>query len=148
MNLYEKFATNEDAERTGIVLDLGEGVTITVRRAGGRNAAYQRVLEAKVKPYRRQIDLGTLDPELNRRLIIEAYAEAVVLGWSGVTDRAGKALAFSRDNFIKVMSDLPDLFGVIVDEAGRAANFRAAEIEETAAVLGKGSSGTSSGAKA
>lgn len=148
MNIYQTFATDQLAEKNGITLDLGDGVTIAIRRAGGHNAAFARVLEAKSKPYRRQIDLGTLDPDLNRRLMVEVYADTIALGWTGITDRSGTELPFTRDNFIAVMTDLPDLFALVTEEANRLANFRAADIEETASALGNGSSGISNGAKA
>jgi len=120
---YSLFATDNKLETDGITLDYG-AFKIRIARAGGANRKFQQVLEAKLKPHRRQIQTETLADELAHRLIIEAYAEAVLLGWDGVVDAAGQPLAFTRDNAIRLMTDLPDLFRDVQEQATKAALFR------------------------
>jgi hypothetical protein len=141
MSLYKKFATDENAEAgEGIVLDYGDGVKIRIHRAGGGNKAFARILEAKTKPYRRQIDNGTIDQDVMRRLMAEIYAKSVIIGWEGVTDEDDHPLAFTEENVVKVLLDLPDLFRDIQEAASNAALFRA---DANAAV--EGNSSTPSG---
>lgn len=129
---YEAFETDPNLEcGEGVRLDYG-GFSITVHRAGGGNHRFLRVLEAKLKPHRRQLQAGTLDEELARGLLIEAYAEAVVVGWSGVEDRDGRPMAFTRENVIKLLTDLPELFRDVQEQAQGLANFRRAQREEAA----------------
>ncbi|MCQ8781722.1 hypothetical protein [Mangrovibrevibacter kandeliae] len=111
MNLYEQFSTDQDAESgRGISLRYGEGINITIHRAGGANRKFLRRYEAKTKPYTRQIQNGTMDEEVSRQLMAELYAETVIVGWEGVTDREGNPLQFNVENATKLLLDLPELF--------------------------------------
>lgn len=128
---YTQFETDAALETEGVVLDYGE-FRIRIARAGGANKKFAKVLEAKLKPYRRQIANDTLDEEVARRIQIEAYADAIVLGWDDMKGRDGKPLAFSRDNCIRLFNDLPDLFADVREQSAKVALFRREEIEEAA----------------
>ena len=58
-------------------------------------------------------------------MLAEVYADAVIVGWSGVKDEAGKEMAFSRENVIKLLTDIPELFRDIQQQANLVSNFRA-----------------------
>lgn len=120
---YALFSTDTALESSGITLDYGS-FRIQIARAGGANRKFAQVLEAKLKPHRRQIQTETLADEVAHRLIVEAYAEAVILGWDGVVDAAGQPLPFTRDNTVRLMTDLPDLFRDVQEQATKAALFR------------------------
>jgi len=126
---YAMFATSTEIERGGVLLDYG-AFKIRIARAGGANRKFASVLEAKLKPYRRQIQTESMDDEVATRLIIEAYAESVVIDWEGVVDGAGTPLPFAKENVIKLFTDLPDLFRDVQEQATKASLFRAAEVEE------------------
>ena len=131
-NLYELFETDNTLETEGIWYTFDKDTKFLLARAGGANTRFTKVLEAKTRPYRRQIDNGTIDNDLGNQLLIEAFSEAVVLGWSGVTDKAGKEMKYSVANCVKLLTDLPDLFTELREEATRVANFRNEEIEADA----------------
>ncbi len=128
-SIYRKFKTDSTVETEGVVLDYGDGVRIRVARAGGANKAYLKAIERLSRKYRRQIQLDVLDEETARRLLREIYAETVVLGWEGVTDEAGEPMPFTRENCVKLLTDLPDLFADVQAQAANAALFKA-EIDE------------------
>lgn len=137
MSLYKTFKTDENIERTGVVLEYGlnskgQPIQIRIARAGGNNARYNKTLEVKTKPYRRQIQNETLDDVIGRRVFREVYAEAVILGWDGVEDAEGNPMPFTKDNCIKLLTDLPDLFDDIREQAQKAALFRAEILENDA----------------
>lgn len=115
-NPYELFDTNKDHERKGVELDYGD-FQITVARAGGDNRAYNKLLEAKTKPIRRALAAGQVDPKRTTAIMREVFAETVVLGWSGVTDKKGKKMAFSTKNVVTLFTDLPDLFQDVMSQA-------------------------------
>lgn len=132
-SIYDLFATDPKAEAgEGLVLDYGAFGRITIRRAGGANRAFARTLEARLRPYRRQMQAGTLDEAVAERLLAEVYAETVLLGWEGIRGRDGQEIAFSASAAAKLLTDLPELFRDIQEQAQKAANFRAAELAETA----------------
>lgn len=138
MSLFSQFQTDQTAETDGIDLDYGvdnstgEQIKIRIARAGGSNAKFAKLWDQKSKPYRRQIQTETLDNATAERLIHEVYAEAVVLGWSGVYDRDGNKLDYTVANCVKLFKDLPELFNDIRHVATNINAFRVEEREEDA----------------
>jgi hypothetical protein len=115
-------------------------------RAGGSNHAFKKLLQAKLKPYRHQMDNETMDEKVSEAILREVYAHTVVLGWeSKVSDDPtpdgtweawletpnGKT-PFSPEACVKVLTDLPELFRDIQSMANKAANYRKLEQEEDA----------------
>jgi len=130
MSLYNTFETDKSLERDGIVLDYGfnsknQPIQIRIARAGGANTKFAKVLEQKMKPYKRAIANDTMDNKVAEKLLVEAYADAVILGWEGVEDREGSPLEYNRDNVVKVLTDLPDLFIDIQQQSQKSALYRA-----------------------
>lgn len=135
MSLYKQFKTDDNLERTGILLQYGvnerngEPITIRVARAGGSNSAYLKKIEAKVKPFRRQIQNETIEKPVVDKMLRETYAESVVLGWENVDDKQGNPLPFTVQNCIQLFEELPDLFTDVQEQAQKAALFRADVLE-------------------
>lgn len=130
MSLYKQFKTDASVEKQGVLLQYGtnsKGLPITIRvaRAGGANDAYARLLESRLKPLRRQIANDTAQKSALLTIVREVFAETVVLGWEGVEDAAGNALAFSKSAAVQLFTDLPDLFDDVQEQAQRSALFRA-----------------------
>lgn len=137
--LYEMFSTDKAAEaENGIDLDFGRGVVVTIRRAGGANERYERVARRVFKPYQAQIDADTLPREMGVKLLARIYAEAVVIGWRGVTGPDGKPIEFTVDNCIRIFTDLPEFFSAVKRQAESAASFRRQAIEADKEALGNG----------
>ena len=133
MSFYTQYNTDENLENgQGVDLDYGDCGTITIHRAGGTNKKYAKVASAKLKPFSRQIKMGTADAEAIRKVMVEIYADSVIVGWKGVKDAEGKPMKFSRENVIKLMNDLPDLFDDIQDQADKISLFRKEQAEEIA----------------
>lgn len=137
MSLYAQFGTDKNLESTGILLQYGQNsqgkdICIRIARAGGSNKQYQKRMEALVKPYRRQIQNETISNDVMEKLVQQAFAETVVLGWENVEDKDGKPMEFTVDNCLNLFKDLPDLFKDIQDQAQRSALFKA-EVLETEA---------------
>lgn len=130
MSLYKQFKTDSKLEKEGILLQYGtnskgKDILIRVARAGASNDAYVKRMEAKVKPHRRLIQNETIERAVLIGIIREVFAETVVLGWEGVEDENGNELPFTKENCIKLFTDLPDLFEDVQEQAQKAALFRA-----------------------
>ena len=137
MSLYKQFKTDGSLEKEGILLEYGtnskdEPICIRIARAGGANAQYAKRMEARVKPYRRQIQNETLDNEVAEKITKEVYAKAVVLGWTGVEDENVKEMEFSFENCMKLFDDLPDLWTDIQQQSTKSALFHADILEQDA----------------
>ena len=123
MNLYQRFKTNSDLEgKKGVVLDYGEGVKITILRAGGSNRKYQQILREKLMASGRK--LASMTDDESERGMIEVYADAVIVAWEGVKDEEGNEVPFTRENVVKIMTDLPELFADVQRAAGAFELFR------------------------
>lgn len=132
MSLYKQFKTDSVSETKGVRLEYGD-FRVTVARAGGGNKNFAKVLDRKSKPYRSQIRLETLDPDVGRRIMAETYAESVITNWetlvegewkAGVEGPDGALLPFTAKNVAATLEALPDLFGDIQEQAGKVALFR------------------------
>lgn len=130
-NLYEMFGTDEALEKNGIALTYGDA-TIVVARAGGANAKFQKVGEQKMRPFRAQVQQGIMDNETATKLLAEAYSEAVILGWENVKDADDNDIEFTKENVVKLLLDLPDLFSDIQTQCQMVVNFLTTVREEDA----------------
>lgn len=132
MSLYKKFKTDSRVENEGIWIDFGESGRIRIARAGGSNGPFVRAMERVHREYRKQIQLDVLDAKKSVDLLVQVYADTVVLGWEGVTGEDGKPLPFNRENCAKLLRDLPDLFRELQEHAGSMALFRESILEQDA----------------
>ncbi len=132
-NVYKEFGTNQEQEQEGVWIKYGDAedsYEIKLARAGGNNKRFAKVLERKSRPHRRKLETNTAPAGLAERLLIETFAETVVLDWKNVDGPDGEPFLFSKKNCIKLFNDLPDLFAMIRDEAQAAVNYQSAELEE------------------
>jgi hypothetical protein len=140
---YKLFANDKSTEQEGILINYGD-FRLRIARAGGANQKFRRLLQAKLKPYRHQIDNDTMDEAVSEQLLRAAYAEAVILGWESRVETNGVEtwepwletpdgrVEYSTAACVKVLNDLPELFRDVQTMAGKSANFRRAEEEEDA----------------
>ena len=110
MNLYKTYKASDDMEKQGIDLQYGADCKIRIARAGGSNSRFVKLLGDKLKPYRRQIDNGTMDDKVAEKIMAEVYADTVILGWSGVDDADGNRLEFNRENCVLATTALVSCF--------------------------------------
>ena len=121
---YDLFATDTALEVSkGIDLDYGD-FAITIRRAGGQNRKFSSLFTQKMKPYNKQLQNGTLSEDVQKKILIDLCAEAIVIGWRGVKDADGQEMPFTRENCVKLFTDLPDLFLEVFEQAQKFSNFR------------------------
>ena len=129
MSMYKNFKTDPDLERKGIVIDYGD-FRVTTARAGGANKKFAKLLAARTKPHARAIQTDTMDPELALELLRRVYAEAIVLNWEtkvngefkvGIEPEDGseKLLPFNSDNVELTLTNLPDIFTDLQDQASK-----------------------------
>lgn len=133
MSLYEMYETDAALEKDGFWHPVNKKIKFLLARAGGTNLNFSKAMEQKTRAHRGRggaFEDDKVDVELATDLMQEAFAETVILGWEGVTDKKGKKVAYSPATAVKLMKDLPDLFVELRDAAGKAANFRVEQIEE------------------
>lgn len=131
-NLNNIFETDEIAEQEGFELEVYEGdtvVKIMLARAGGANKKFATRLQARLKPYKRKIDLGQMDDEIAEDILTRTISETLVLGWTGVLDENDEEVPCNKENAYALLSALPGLRDLIYEEAQRISNFQSVERE-------------------
>ena len=135
--LFKAYKTDAVAEVDGVDIEFfdaqnedGTIPTFKVSRLGKSNKKYTKALEVATRPYRRQIELGVLKPEVSEKIFMDVFCTTILIGWKNVIGEDGTPLKYSKDNAIKLMTALPDLYERIQSEASIASNFRDASLEE------------------
>jgi len=141
MSMYEKFKTDPDLERGGIIIDYGD-FRVTVGRAGGANKKFAKLLASRTKPHNRAIQTDTMDPDLALEILRRVYAETIVLNWETKVDgkfkvgieaeEGDKPLPFNADNVELTLKNLPDIFMDLQEQASKMALFLASIQEANA----------------
>lgn len=150
MGLKNQFKTDPSLETNGITIDYGDA-KILIARAGGANKKYARILEQKTKPFRRAIAVGAFDNDRSNLLLMQVYADTVILNWETNTgseaepvwtkgidaEDAGMEsqedlLPVTPENILKVFINLNDLFFDIQQQAQIGSLFRV-ELNEAVA---------------
>ncbi len=129
-SIYELFETDSTMEQQGVVVDFGPYGRFKVARASGNNIKYAQSFQKHNRPYQKMQRRGTMPEELARQVLAKVYAESILLDWEGVIGRDGKNIPFSKENAIKVMLDLPDLFTQIIAESQNAESYRKEYVED------------------
>jgi len=128
MNPYQMFETDENLETSGIWIDYGS-FKFKIARAGGSNEKYRRLLQNRMKPYRRQVQTETMSEEKASEILLGTFVDSVLLGWEGVTDREGNPLEYNRENALKLFTDLRELFLDLQTQSQKVSLFRKMEVE-------------------
>lgn len=135
MSLFEQFETNVQKETVdGVEVKYGANAdgsvpTFRVLRRGPSNQRYTKALERESAPYRRLLELGTLDAKIQERVMRRVFCSSVLLSWSYVQTKDEKDIPFTVENAIKLMEQLPDLYYDLVAQADKASSFRLESLE-------------------
>ena len=140
LDLKTEYGTDENLERDGARMEIGEGASILVARLG--NPAFQAAYQRVPRGIRNLAASGRLPQGKGAELISNLMAKTIVQGWEGLLDN-GKPLAYSEDNARDVLIRYKDLRDAVWEFAEDAQNYRDDELEQEAKNFGK-SSGTNS----
>jgi hypothetical protein len=130
---FHAFEMDEQRERNGIEFDTPWG-TFTLARAGGSNKRFKTRFNELTAPYRiRGIEIEEImSDEESKKVLVQCYAETVVLDWREVNDKDGNPIPFSVENAVALFSKFDDLFSIVMQAAQKMSLFRAKVQEEDA----------------
>lgn len=128
-NLYKLYKTDPVLEREGVDFRFDDAI-LRIARAGGANTKFVRALAEKTKHLRRAIELDALDDSEGTQILREVFVDTILVGWEGVKDEEGNPLEFTRDNAIKLLTDLPDLMKDLQQFASSIANYRRERVND------------------
>lgn len=136
--LRDKFKASPKLESEGVVRDFGY-CRITIARAGGSNQKFNAIIERIGKEHQRAIANDLLGAERSRQIMIDAYAQAVILNWEtnigtetepvwkvGIEpeNEGDELLPFNEANVKATFIEMPDLFRECVEVASGLQFFR------------------------
>lgn len=140
MSLYSNFQTDPNLEKGGVWIDYGT-FRVLLAFAGGANKRYLSMMDKKFKPLRQAIQAGTLDNDRAQKMLMELYAEAVIIDWEtihedkpqrGIEGPSGELLPFTVENVKMTFANLPNLFLDLKTQSELISNFRIRELEAEA----------------
>lgn len=122
------FKVDQDKAQEGVWCDLGDA-RLKVARYG--NKKFQDALKNAMAPYKRLAEQGRLNDDIAEKILINAIAKYVLLGWENLTID-GKGVNYSYDNAVKILSnpEYKDFREVVVSMSQEVDLFRKEEVEE------------------
>lgn len=141
MSLSKQFKTDTTKEVDGVAIEFGANAdgtvpTFWISRMSKANVAYTKALDKATRPYRRAMDLGTLDNDVAERIFAEVFATTVLRGWDNVqlSDVTGEEsdtgfAPFNKENVLALFKRLPELYDDLQAQAKSAALFKTESIE-------------------
>jgi len=137
MSLHAQFKTDTAKEQAGVEVVYGPNKdgsvpTFILSRAGKSNKAYGKMLEARTRPYRRQMDLGTMNNAVAEDIFLDVFVATVLKGWQNVQNEGGTDIPFSADAAKSLFKELPELYEDLQEKSKQASLFRDASVEEEA----------------
>ena len=127
MDIDSAFA-NPEVEKEGVWVDYRDGSKVKVARIGNPN--FTRLQDAKLKAHRRKQRAGTMESELETRLLCEVIAKTILLDWKGFTE-AGKEFKYSESRAFNLLVERIDFRNEIVEFATSEENFHRGEQEDS-----------------
>lgn len=104
-----------------------QGARFLVAHAG--NSKFQRTMARLQKPFRRKLERNEMDPADQKRILIQALGEAILLGWDGVKDASENDVPFSRDMAVKALSNDEGFREFVMETSMDMENFKLEEAE-------------------
>lgn len=127
---------DETAEREGRWVEFDDETAFLVAR--WMNPSHRAYIQRAVKPYIKKHRRSELAQEVADRIEIQGMAECILLGWRGLK-RAGKEVAFSKGEALKILNDPTQSWLVewLQAEAQDLAAYQAEALEEAVENVGK-----------
>lgn len=131
MNIFDAF--ENDLVDEAKTFPLSETASIKLMPTGGDKA--KRAFEKLMEPYSVRLNSGgKLTKDENTQLNARYFANHIIKGWEGITDRDGKAIKFSPKAAEELLSDpkLERFFLLIIKIASDDESFAAVREEDDA----------------
>ena len=137
MSLFKQFATDAKKEAEGVRISYapnsdGSIPTFIIARMGKSNKKYSKALEVATRPYRRQMELGTLANETAEAIFLKVFVDTILLGWEFVQDENEIFMDCKKENAIRLFEKLPELYEDLQKQANSVVLFRNEALEDEA----------------
>ena len=93
------------------------------------NAKFQRTMARLQKPFRRKIEKGEMDPVDQKKVLIQAISESILLDWKGVDGDDGQPAQYDRKLGQKLLANDESFREFVMEFAMDLQNFKDEEME-------------------
>jgi len=104
-----------------------QGSNFKIAYAG--STRFARVKDRIEKPHRRMIEKGMVDPGDQKKWLIQALGEAILLDWNGVYDEDGNQVPYSKAAAVQALTNSEDFREFVMTFSMELANFREVQKE-------------------
>lgn len=123
LNIYEMFASSEDAAENGKWFDFGPDMKVKVRRFKSKKS--RKVREELEAPYKRVSQFGAQMPdEVQEAIGTQHVAHGLIADWKGVVGKDGAEIPYSKAAALKLCSELPEFRDAIANISVSLDNYR------------------------
>lgn len=127
LDLFAEFATNEDAEVTGVKQEF-KGVTFLIARSGNRE--YGKLLTKLINKNQRVLDgKDAAADAMSDKIMVEVIAKTILKGWEGNIVYKGEPMPYSVENAKTVLTH-KDFRAQIMKMADDSEKYRVVQMEE------------------
>ena len=134
MSLFKQYGTDEKAELNGVWVGLGDNedgteIEVLLSRTSDANKPYKKAIRKAVAPISRQLEMETISEEKSESIFRSVFATKVLLGWRNVRDEDDNEIEYNKENAIKLLTDLPELYKELKSKANSALIFKKDSLE-------------------
>lgn len=130
-DLFNDFATNEDAENKGVWEDYNADVSFLIARAN--NKEFNRLITRLVRQNKALLDSKTeASQKKSEELLVETLAKTVLLGWRGDFNFQGQPMGEYTVEKAKKLLSIKDFRTWVSNISEDHARFKAVKDEEDA----------------
>lgn len=123
-NLHSMFKTSATHETQGVWFEIAPDVSFHLRRFGGANSdVFKQAMAKYHKPYARLIQNNSLPAEKETEIMTKVFIDVSLVDWKGV-EIDGKEAEYSKENALKLFTELPELASELVTYASEVDHFR------------------------
>lgn len=122
-NLDNLFKTDKNVEKDGVWFNISDTIGFRVRRFSDTNPQIKKAMAMYYKPFARQMEMGTMDPEKEREIMVKLFVKACMMDWKGV-EIDGKPAGYNEEVAIPFFMGLPDLFASLLMHSKDFTNFK------------------------
>jgi len=119
--------TDTDLETEGVWVEYKNGTRLKLARLGNPN--FQRLYNAKMKPFVRRQRQGDLDPQIELEVSCDCLAKTVITDWEGFTKNK-KALKYTPAVGKELLMRSMDFRADVTAMSDSQENYRAANFED------------------
>lgn len=128
-NLDSLYKVDPKSQKEGVWFRITETTRFKLLRFNSNNPNVKAAHAIHMKPFARQMDLGTLSPEKEQEIMMKLFIQVSLKDWEGVVID-GKDTPFTPEAALELFQSLPDLFSTLIAEAQNFDNYKAEELTD------------------